>query len=99
MKALLLALSLVPSLTFADAFNAQKPVVCDEIKKTMVTFEKQYGEKPTLVFKAKETMIIITMNTENGSWTVLETQDDGVVCLLSSGEGYSMVSSLMKGKE
>ena len=62
MKSLLLALSLVPTLTFADAFEAQKPVICDDAKATIVTFEKKFGEKPMLVFKGKETMIIITMN-------------------------------------
>jgi hypothetical protein len=95
MKALLLALSLVPPLAFADAFNAQKPVICDDVNTTMITFENKYGEKPTLVFKGKETLLIITMNAKTGSWTALETQNDGIVCLLAAGEGFST----LKGKE
>lgn len=50
-----------------------------------------YGEKPVFMaltqrFRDVEALLILTLNPQNGSWSVVEFNKNGVNCILQSGE-------------
>ena len=84
-------------MVLSQAFTAQKPVVCDNAPKTMEMLAKDFNERPVFMAQgAESTVFVITVNTDNGSWSALETQENNLICLLANGKGYKINGEIMK---
>lgn len=82
------------SVAQAEAFQARKPILCDNTKKVIEALIQNYNEK--LIWTAKdgqdESRYSLFANEKTGSWTILQMTPE-YACILGVGEA----SDLIKG--
>lgn len=87
MKKLLLLLSMIPSLCFADVgVKIDTTIICFPIDVFLKTMKK-YGEEPMLVGKnstAQRVATVVYVNQETGAYTIAE-MDKEAACVISLG--------------
>jgi hypothetical protein len=79
-------LFLLPTLVLSQQV-VQKPILCDETSKMLPYFEKEHGEKPTWIGKARkeeEGWFVVMKNPSTGTWTLIQ-YNAVVACLLGDG--------------
>lgn len=95
MKTLLfLVMISLSTISNAQVFQREKPVVCSNLNRLLDSLKNNYGEKLDFVVTSQAylnivTNIIMYRNAETGSWTIIEYSDDpafnGEGCILGSG--------------
>ncbi len=85
--ALAFLLCLTGPIANAQAFQSQKPVICDDIKKIIGSLNQNFKEKPVWVAKDEndETRYSLFVNQKTGSWTLIQFTST-VACILGVGE-------------
>ena len=95
--AAILLLSVVPLHNAIAAPQwAQKPIQCGTVEEVL-NLVNSYGEQPYIFFEGKtsrpdvgatlDTKFVITMNSEEKNWTLIEIPDDEQACILGAGKG------------
>lgn len=80
---------LIPLLLISTSAIAQQTKPCEESQKIYNFLIDNYGEKPFV--EMKETTgrkLVIFVNPQTGSWTVITT-DDKIACGISSGKEFT----------
>jgi len=85
--ALAFLLCLTGSIANAQAFQIQKPVICDDVKKVIETISKSFEETPMWLAKDQNdsTRYSLFVNKKTGSWTLIQFTST-VACILGVGE-------------
>lgn len=86
---------LIPVAVYAQEFNITKTLPCDTAQNMFKALDQRYKETPILVMDSKETKIIVTVNLETATWTVLETDGENA-CALSFGQGFKTNDSVFR---
>jgi hypothetical protein len=90
MKNFLAALLLVPTLSFATLEHFKKDVICEDEDKLMAELTgPEYQEEVVIIGKGSVNVLIITLNKETGSYSVLEV-NDGKLCGLNVGDNFTI---------
>lgn len=78
---------LTSSIANAQAFEARKPVLCDDIKSIIKGLTENYNEKPLWTAKnpVDETRFSLFVNSKTGHWTLLQMTSE-VACIIGVGE-------------
>jgi hypothetical protein len=89
MKLLTMAflLCLTSSIANAQAFEVQKPIICDETQKIIKALAEKFNEKPVWVAKdiKDNSKYSLFVNPKTGAWTMLQMTPE-VSCILGVGE-------------
>ena len=84
---------LIPLLLISTSAIAQQSGPCDESQKVYELLTNQYGEKPFVEMKdSKGRKLIMFVNPQTGSWTVVAT-DDSIACGISAGKEFTPADS------
>lgn len=93
MRKFLLGVLLLPVFAFAQPVTVEKKVVCDQADKMIEELTKKYKEKPLWFGDAQNSQVVVLLNLESKTWTVLQFNDK-VACILESGEGFSAIQNI-----
>jgi hypothetical protein len=93
----LLSVLLLPAVAFAEPVTIEKSIVCDNIDAAVKALTQRHKEQPIWVGNSKETKVVVLVNTETKSWTVLQ-YNEKAGCILELGEGFSINSNLFGSK-
>jgi hypothetical protein len=79
-------LSLNSSIANAQAFQANKPVICDETKKIIKSLTEAFNEKPTWIANdsTSDSRYALFVNEKTGTWTLLQVTPE-ISCILGVG--------------
>tara|TARA_B100001287_G_scaffold131938_1_gene111154 strand:+ start:1048 stop:1398 length:351 start_codon:yes stop_codon:yes gene_type:complete len=95
----------MPIVAFAEnveapqIFWAQKPVQCGD-PKDIIKIPEQYGEKPMMTGDGLAVLpngsgmpvrIVFGVNTETGTWTLIEINGENQACVLGSGKNLTLI--------
>lgn len=80
-------LCLTSSIANAQAFEVQKPIICDETQKIIKALAEKFNEKPVWVAKdiKDNSKYSLFVNPKTGAWTMLQMTPE-VSCILGVGE-------------
>ena len=80
----------------AQAFQSQKPVICDSTKTVINYLTEKWSEKPVWVSKDSEndSRYVLLTNEETKTWTLIQMTKD-IACVL----GLGVESTFMRGKQ
>jgi hypothetical protein len=86
-----LLLVTVTSSVFAELKKQQLDGYCGSTKEIKELIDS-YEEKPIFVapsqrFKNVKGILVVTLNSKTGNWTVFELNDNGLHCVLQTGDG------------
>ena len=88
MKKLLLALLVVPTISFSQDFREiPLNVVCGRIS-DVIDVVKKAGEVAHTALKTEKSNVVLTVNPKTQDWTLIEIQGS-VACVLQVGKGIS----------
>ena len=89
-----LLITLLTSICSISAFSQESDNSCGRPEQA-VQLMRDYGE--TVVFRGSRsigegsntsiTVVLISMNSSTGSWSLFEAQDNGLICLIAKGTG------------
>lgn len=89
MRTLLMAflLSLASPIVNAQAFEARKPVLCDNVQRIIKGLTEDYNEKPVWTARnpADDTRFALFVNAKEGTWTLLQMTTE-VACIIGVGQ-------------
>mgnify|MGYP003349750952 CR=1 FL=1 len=82
----LIALCLIPAAVYADPFQSQKPVICEDSEVVLATLAEKYNESVAWMGKDLKNgnAHILTINEKEGTWTYIETNGQ-TACILGTG--------------
>ncbi len=83
-------LGLTSSIANAQAFQATKPIICDETQKVIKSLTENYKEKPIWLATGEGTKFSLLVNKETGSWTLLQFTAE-VACILGVGKDSELI--------
>lgn len=85
--ALAFLLCLTGSIANAQAFEARKPVLCDNIQSIIKGLTENYNEKPVWTARnpADDTRFALFLNSKEGTWTLLQMTTE-VACIIGVGQ-------------
>ncbi len=80
------------SIANAQAFQSEKPVICDKTKNVIEFLTSRYNEKPIWTGKdaRDETRYSLFVNSKTGSWTLLQMTPE-YACLLGIGDNSKLI--------
>lgn len=80
-------LCLASPIVNAQAFEARKPILCDNAQVMIKSLTEQYNEKPVWTAKnpQDDTRFSLFLNEKAGTWTLLQMTPE-VACILGVGE-------------
>lgn len=91
MKALLLGVLFLPALVLAQQIQGpvkvEKTVICGPIEDVLKTVAKEYKESPIWGSKMEDSKIVLTVNDDTKTWSILQFNDK-VACMIDSGTGF-----------
>ena len=81
-------------------YNSQKPVNCMSSEQMLTIVDKKFGEKPYMsgdgIAPAQDgkqyirTQVVIAVNMETKTFSVVEFIDDGLVCIVAGGSNFRL---------
>lgn len=85
--ALAFLLCLTGSIANAQAFEARKPVLCDNIQSIIKGLTENYNEKPVWTARnpVDDTRFALFLNSKEGTWTLLQMTTE-VACIIGVGQ-------------
>ncbi len=83
-------LSLTSSIANAQSFQANKPIICDDMQKIIKSLAENYKEKPVWVAAGEGTKFSLFVNKDTGSWTLLQFTTE-VACILGVGQDSQLI--------
>ena len=110
-KLAILALGLALAYTPVQAQESKPQVLtlehdCGKVENVVPYLRDEYGERPLALGSAVVTLpgdrtasgvLLITVNPESGSYTInIVFEDDGIMCMLTSGENFNPAGSKPK---
>jgi hypothetical protein len=98
MKKMLAGLLMMPAIAFSQANNAEEVklnVICVNLQ-TLEDVLSEFNELPMIRGKSirsdtTENPLVLFMNAETKSWTLIERNNSGKYCILAVGEGMEPV--------
>jgi hypothetical protein len=80
----------------AATFEMRKRIICDTPEEIFTRLNKEYGEQPEWTGHSdiQNTDVVLTVNSELGTWTLVEFNKD-MACVLAVGDK----SSITRGKD
>jgi len=77
---------LASSIAYAQSFQSNKPIICDETKKIIKALTEAYNEKPIWTAKdlLNDSRYSLFVNPKTGEWTLLQMTPE-VSCILGVG--------------
>lgn len=95
MKKLLLALLVVPTISFSQEFKEiPLNVVCGRIS-DVIDVVKKAGEVAHTALKTEKSNVVLTVNPKTQDWTLIEAQGN-IGCVLQVGKGVSFIEQQKK---
>ena len=91
-SALAFLFCLTSSIVNAEAFQTNKPVICDSTK-TVVNFLKDsFNENPVWVAKdqSDKSRYVLFVNSKTGSWTMIQMTPE-IACVIGVGVESKMI--------
>ena len=78
---------LTSSIAYAQAFQIQKPIICDSTQKIIRSLVENYNEKPVWTGKdaRDDSRYSLFINNKTGTWTLLQMTPE-VACILGVGD-------------
>jgi hypothetical protein len=78
---------LTSSIANAQAFEAKKPVLCDDVRRILKGLTENYNEKPVWTARNPEddTRFALFVNNKDGSWTLLQMTSE-IACIIGVGQ-------------
>jgi hypothetical protein len=67
--------------------RVDKPVLCAATDQVLNTIAKEYGERPIWGSQKEDSRVILTVNTEKQTWSIVQFNDEWA-CLIEAGQGY-----------
>lgn len=85
---------LTSSIAYAQAFEARKPVICDNTQLIIKSLTEKYNEKPVWAARnpQDETRYGLFVNEKTGSWTLLQITPE-VACIIGVGEDSRFIGT------
>ena len=77
------------------AANAQ--TLCGERAKFLAHLAKNHKEAPTSIGLTGAGQILEVLTSENGSWTIIITNPNGVTCVVASGDAWEPIARVAIG--
>ncbi len=80
-------LSLISSIANAQAFEARKPVLCDNVQTLIKGLTENYNEKPVWTARnpQDDTRYALFVNDREGTWTLLQMTTE-IACIIGVGK-------------
>ena len=79
-----------------DPFTIERTLKCGDIEDLAVNLERDFGETPMLKFirtgSNNTVAIIVFINAEKGTTTIVEATRNGESCILTEGENMGMAA-------
>jgi len=92
----LITLSVFP-IMFSMPAEAQP--VCGTHGSVVDNLKKGYSETPASMGVTNGGAVIEVFTSEEGTWTLVITQPNGLSCLIASGENWESLPKLIKGSK
>ena len=81
----------LPALVFAQQqqgpVRVDKPVLCASTEQVFDAIATEYGETPIWASQKEDSRIMLTVNTERQTWSIVQFNDE-YACLIEAGQGY-----------
>lgn len=91
MKKILLGVLFLPALAVSQQMQGpvkvDKTVICGPIEDVLKTIANEYKEKPIWGSKMEDSRIVLTVNDDTKTWSILQFNDK-VACMIDSGAGF-----------
>ncbi len=81
---------LTSSIANAQAFQTNKPILCDQTEKIIKSLVENYNEKPVWIASGEGTKFSLFVNKETSSWTLLQFTPE-YACILGVGKDSNLV--------
>lgn len=88
MLKLLFCLSFLAGLFLTLDVRAESQPTCGMYKDILEWFRLSYGEEPVSIGLASNGSVIQVLRSEEGTWTIVMVQPNGIACLMAAGEGW-----------
>jgi hypothetical protein len=87
---------LTSSIVHAQAFEARKPILCDNIKTLITGLTENYNEKPVWTARnpVDDTRFALFVNNKEGTWTLLQMTQE-IACIIGVGQESSFISDII----
>ena len=81
---------LASSIANAQAFQSNKPLICNSADVIFQTLTETYNEKPVWMAKGEGTQFTLFVNKKEDSWTLVQFTAE-VACILGVGKDSRML--------
>lgn len=83
---------LTSSIANAQAFQINKPIICDETKKVIEALNESWNEKPIWVAQdgVDKSRYALFINQKTGTWTMLQFTPE-IACILGVGDKSKLI--------
>ncbi len=77
---------------FGQAFEARKPVLCDNVQTLIKSLLENYNEKPLWTARNPQdnTRYMLFVNDKSGAWTLLQMTPE-IACIVGVGEDSQLM--------
>jgi len=95
----LVALAGLSTMTLAapGAQAQQTDPYCNARTDVLTQLKGFYAEKPSAMGLANNGSVLEVLSSEDGTWTIIVTQPNGVSCLVATGKHWRLVIAKAKG--
>jgi hypothetical protein len=87
----------IPLTVSAQEFNITKNLPCDTAQNMFRALEQRYKEVPIFIADTKETKVVLAVNLETATWTMLETDGESA-CALAFGQGFKTNDAIFRNR-
>ncbi len=70
---------------------------CSARTDVLTQLKGNYAEKPRAMGLASNGFVVEVLSSEDGTWTIIITQPDGLTCLMATGKHWQPVIAKAKG--
>ena len=81
----------------ATAAAAQQQMVCGERQHLVRHLGTAYSEAPSNLGLAATGSVVEVLTSEQGTWTILVTEPNGVTCVVAAGENWESLPRVAMG--
>lgn len=90
LRSVLVVLTVSMGLLTAPQVSAQ--TICSERDNFIKHLSKNHKEAPSLMGLSSNGSVVEVLTANNGSWTIIVTNPEGVACVVAAGEAWQQVA-------
>ena len=89
---------LVVSIVLIPGLAAAQDQQCAPERQMLAGLESEYGERPAWQGMTMDGPVMVTVNPDTGTWTILVMPQPGMLCIGAAGDGWTSLPDVPAGE-